>query len=773
MTTTVGIPLGTAAARGAVATRRWFDGWAFSRDSVTTGWTYDGYLRSFPTGRKAITDLGLMVEGASANYYDNPTDFTQANWTKVNASIATGGPAGPDGVAGQYIVEDTASGEHGIQSQSVNWTTGDTKSISFILDQDTAKYFQLNASSSRFGLNAWGNFDVELGYVGSSGSALKKIGMMPVAGGQYYCWATMEATGTGAGNDFLTLVTSAGSPRSEAHDGTEERGYIQRVQVEELTYVSAPFAGTKASTEMTKAEPLPAGSWDIEFEATWLSEQNTSTKNLARLFSWSDETYDHHITILPDDENYLGLEYNEGGTTSLLYIETSADCDYGSYRPYRSVRAAVRYDDETSSLALFINGRKVYEGVVTEPTAWTTIRLGGSPDNARRSSAYWDDCRLTKRLRTDDEIVVSTTRKALAAPIVETDVDPEDGGRVYRASRMIPAICRVGTRTFYGWQDMDTLTHPSGEGPGAYVVLAYRDDGDTVSTVFAHIRPPNRYWQHTHVPHFWLRPDGELVCFFSMGGSGCVHDGYTGIWAARITDLSSAAPTVALTGRLADGEAHKPFDFDGGHYMGVEIWPSAILPTRPGLTPGKYIYQIDYDTLALTQIGVLPVGRNDTFGEAAYVELDDGTCLAHWRTTLGDQYAVSAVGDLSSWGSAQDFTAFTTCNSRAALMRSPSGRLVKVFNNSASRTNMRVALSDDEGATWPYYYTFDTRSNISYPDVTFTATGTIQITYDRERYPNAGTGARQIIEAQVVEADVVAGTASGSTVLLTVADASP
>jgi hypothetical protein len=132
---------------------------------------------------------------------------------------------------------------------------------------------------------------------------------------------------------------------------------------------------------------------------------------------------------------------------------------------------------------------------------------------------------------------------------------------------------------------------------------------------------------------------------------------------------------------------------------------------------------------------------------------------------------------MSSWGSATSFSAFTTANSRAVVKRTPAGNLALVFNKSANptRSNMTVAISTNDGSTWPtgQSYTFDTGTNISYPDLTFGADNKLVTNYDRERYSTAGSGAREIKLATLVEADVIAGTASGSTTVSVIVDGSP
>ena len=73
-----------------------------------------------------------------------------------------------------------------------------------------------------------------------------------------------------------------------------------------------------------------------------------------------------------------------------------------------------------------------------------------------------------------------------------------------------------------------------------------------------------------------------------------------------------------------------------------------------------------------------------------------------------------------------------------------------VHNDSEeSRCNMTVKLSEDDGKTWKYSRTIDTRNKISYPDADFHG-GKIYLTYDRER-----TGAKEILFLSFTEEDIM------------------
>lgn len=101
-------------------------------------------------------------------------------------------------------------------------------------------------------------------------------------------------------------------------------------------------------------------------------------------------------------------------------------------------------------------------------------------------------------------------------------------------------------------------------------------------------------------------------------------------------------------------------------------------------------------------------------------------------------------------------------NSRFHLRRLASGRLLLVKHGETidsykkethrGRNLLTVWLSNDDGYSWEGGLVIDERNGISYPDATQSSTGTIFISYDRDRN-NLG----EILMARVTEEDILSG----------------
>ena len=121
--------------------------------------------------------------------------------------------------------------------------------------------------------------------------------------------------------------------------------------------------------------------------------------------------------------------------------------------------------------------------------------------------------------------------------------------------------------------------------------------------------------------------------------------------------------------------------------------------------------------------------------QPSVVQLDGGRLVAVMRNTGAGWLWVTASDDGGSTWSAPIDSGFRNPGSPAALMRTATGRLVLVFNDSpAERTPLTAALSDDEGRTWPHRRVLaEDDRGVSYPGVAETPDGSIHVVYSLGR----------------------------------------
>nr|WP_315199379.1 sialidase family protein [uncultured Flavobacterium sp.] len=173
-----------------------------------------------------------------------------------------------------------------------------------------------------------------------------------------------------------------------------------------------------------------------------------------------------------------------------------------------------------------------------------------------------------------------------------------------------------------------------------------------------------------------------------------------------------------------------------------------------------FIYKANYGSKNLvdfTKMGAIPVPVTvAAIHEHMIVQLKDNTYLGMVRTDKGIYYSKSIDGNI--WEDAKKFTVLgATTAARFHLGKLNSGRLILIFNNDYSRSNLTVCLSEDDGITWPYKLVVDNTKvrngeyyGVSYPDMIETEPGLLNIVYDYLRAPEGG-----IIFVKIKEDDIL------------------
>lgn len=301
-----------------------------------------------------------------------------------------------------------------------------------------------------------------------------------------------------------------------------------------------------------------------------------------------------------------------------------------------------------------------------------------------------------------------------------------------RTFQAIPTMAVTGNRiwlAYFGYNDL-----PTGEVTGTYQILVYSDDGGATWSREFYLVPANPATDRVGDARLWAAPDGKLWLFYLQSGNGVTLDTQVGAWVTIISDPETADPQFERGFWFADGIVNSPFLYNGEWIVPVDYFFSPGSPRRIQRA-GQHLYRVDWRNRRFSYVSTIPRSARADFNEPALVQLRDGSVMVHNRTQIGNVVRTTTPGTWN-WGTAQPFTGFPTASSRSALVRSPSGRLVLVTNksNTLQRENMTIALSDDDGRTWPVQHTIDVRPGVSYPEIAFAPDGDILVVYDFGRF---------------------------------------
>ena len=212
---------------------------------------------AFTRGSNAtqIDSTGQIVY-APANLFLRSEEFNDAVWLKTAAIITANTATAPDGTptADTFTTAVTTS-PHQVANATgmgVTFLAGVTYAASIYVKAGTSSFVQIYMATAPFGLDAFANFDLATGTLGTVGSAAT-ASIQAVGNGWYRCsvvaTATAAATGASARVNFA-MLTTATAIRAESWTATgNETLFIWGAQLEPVTYrtVPGPYIATTSA----------------------------------------------------------------------------------------------------------------------------------------------------------------------------------------------------------------------------------------------------------------------------------------------------------------------------------------------------------------------------------------------------------------------------------------------------------------------------------------------------------------------------------------------
>lgn len=293
---------------------------------------------------------------------------------------------------------------------------------------------------------------------------------------------------------------------------------------------------------------------------------------------------------------------------------------------------------------------------------------------------------------------------------------------------------------------------------GNYVLLLQADNGKDFNKIVAAARLEGH---RCYDPCLWIDPLGRLWLIWSVQPDHAVY-------AAVCDDPDADALRFGEEFPIGhDVMLNKPIVLSSGEWLfPVAVWSTnvhAVSPQYDTKQPvrGSFVYKTVDNGKTFTKLGCADVPHR-SFDEHMLLELADGRIMMLVRTDYG--IGVSYSFDRgTTWTPGCDSALGGPC-SRFHIRRLRSGRILLINHcDDTNRNNLTAMLSEDEGKTWPYRLLLDERDQVSYPDATQTADGSIYIVYDRERgafspsLEAAYSSAREILTARITEEDILQG----------------
>ena len=284
----------------------------FTRSTTATYYNSSGVLSTAPINAPRFDfnpttgeSLGLLIEQSSTNLLTYSQDFTNAVWTKSNATITATANIAPDGTqTAQLLVENTATSSHGFYFTTLGQTTGQTYTQSVYAKAKERTWIVMQPSA--FNPTSLAYFNLGTGVVGSTSNCSSTI--KAVGNGWYRCTVTYTALSTGgipSSGVFLATGDGGVSYLGNGYSGA----YVWQNQIENLAFATSPIATTSAQVTRASDNASMTGtnfsSWYNISQSTLYVEANITT-------SLNDQAI--ATLVLNNGTNTgIGLSWNSNG----------------------------------------------------------------------------------------------------------------------------------------------------------------------------------------------------------------------------------------------------------------------------------------------------------------------------------------------------------------------------------------------------------------------------------------------------------------------------
>lgn len=191
-------------------------------------------------------------------------------WTASGATIVQNADNEP--LAGRAtadrLVETSNLSQHSITPTNMSFVSGETYTFSVYAKYESAAYIQLLFGSAAFGSNAWGNFDIQNGTLGTIGSAATGT-ITSVGGGWYRISITATATGTASTGAVIFGANAGAMTRAASYTGsTSNTRLLANAQVEIGATANTYVTSTPSFVGNTDGAIVGALRWDAWYHPT-------------------------------------------------------------------------------------------------------------------------------------------------------------------------------------------------------------------------------------------------------------------------------------------------------------------------------------------------------------------------------------------------------------------------------------------------------------------------------------------------------------------------
>ena len=320
--------------------------------------------------------LARHPEGGIRNLLSYTQEFDDDYWYRHNSTVTANQIAAPDGTTTGYKVnENAATTPHYIGHAGFTFTLGEEYTQSVYAKAGTNDIVQLLGTFVSFGDQAWANFDLSDGTIGSKGTATAAA-IQSVGEGWYRCSITTTVTATSGGSTGLTaLVPLKTSSRVFSYEGNPSNHiYAWGAQLE-LGSTATQYQHVTDDLRYDITEPFGANSLNyLKFDGTSdgmsLTGLTSTSTPITAWFGYSATNMEN----TPTSRHLLDIELGRtvlGKPNTVNTLGYSVGASWSTFIPSSGTNAlkVLTYDLVEDNAKIRIDGTQEYSDATYDQRA--------------------------------------------------------------------------------------------------------------------------------------------------------------------------------------------------------------------------------------------------------------------------------------------------------------------------------------------------------------------------------------------------------------------
>lgn len=294
----------------------------------------------------------LLLEPQRTNELPQSNTFTDAAWTKTNATITANAATSPDGTTNADEIIYIGSGTSQIIGRNATTTAGQDYTLSMYAKYIDQQWIQFLSSSAQFPLY-YANFDIQNGVLGTVSNSTAKI--IDAGNGWYRLQVTMTASVSGTNTAIFipAAVDSGTSVRGASLTASNKKAYLYGAQVEAGSYPTSyiPTSGTTVTRNLDACSTTGLSNTIGQTEGTMFLDVDFKTVDGVSMF----------LSTRPNSSNKIEI-YRDG---SIIYGELLASSSFTISETATVGRHKMALAYKGGDSVLYINGTSVGTSAVS------------------------------------------------------------------------------------------------------------------------------------------------------------------------------------------------------------------------------------------------------------------------------------------------------------------------------------------------------------------------------------------------------------------------